>query len=350
MNNQETVNISGQLEAAALQILRKTPGLAVGPQKRPERPGPEATLDFAGSRKKVTIEFKRRANAATAWQLVHHATKRAPTPLLLVAGETTAEARQILLNHGINIVDGTGNAHIALPGLFFHIEARQPNDRDRPTHGQTRLAGKAGGVVQALLLQPERPWQVVDLAKEAHVSPALAHRILTRLEREKLLTVEGRGPNRVRRVANLGGLLDLYAEESVDRPNQMLGHLLAQTPEQIIERLTTGLGKAGIDYAITGAAAASFVAPFVTAIPVIDAWVSADVAPEEIHLACGARPVTDGANVIFLQGKNDTALLFREDVNDRWLANRFQIYVDLRRDPRRGKEQADYLRREVIKF
>ncbi len=350
MNKQESVNIAGSFEAAALEVLRKTSGLTVAPQKRTQRRGSDATLKFAGGRKKVAIEFKRRANAATAWQLVHYATTQAPTPLLLVAGETTAEARQILRNHGINIVDGIGNAHIALPGLFFHVEARQPNDRDRITHVQTRLAGKAGGVAQALLLQPDRPWQVVDLAKEAHVSPALVHRIFTRLEREKLLTVKGRGPNRVRRLTNPGGLLDLYAEENADRPNRILGHLLAQTPQQLIERLTTTLGKAGIDYAITGAAAASLVAPFVTAIPVIDAWISADVAPEEIQLASGVHPVTDGANVIFLQGKNDTALLFREDVNDRWLANRFQIYADLRRDPRRGKEQADYLRREVIKF
>jgi hypothetical protein len=60
--------------------------------------------------------------------------------------------------------------------------------------------------------------------------------------------------------------------------------------------------------------------------------------------------VTDGQNVVFLQERGDTPLRFRTRVKSLWLANRFQIYVDLRRDPRRGKEQAENLRQEVIGF
>jgi hypothetical protein len=56
----------------------------------------------------------------------------------------------------------------------------------------------------------------------------------------------------------------------------------------------------------------------------------------------------DGANVNFLQEKYDTPLAFRERRNGIWLANRFRIYVDLLRDPRRGREQAQHLRSEVI--
>lgn len=349
MNKDVSVNISGPLEASALRVLRNVPGLAVTPEKRAPNSDSDTTLKFPGVRRKVVVVFKQRANAATAWQLVHHATN-ASRPLLLVAGTTTAEAREILRNHGINVVDGIGNAHITLPGFFFHVEAPRPNGRTRSTHGQTRLAGKTGAVAQAILLNPDRALQIVDIAKESHVSPSLAHRVLTRLERERLLEAEGRGPKRVRRVTNPSGLLDLYAEENTDRPNRILGHLLAQTPEQLVKRLTTNLAKADVDYAITGAAAASAVAPFVTAVPIVELWVRDDAAPEDVHAASGAHPVTEGANVVFLQDRADTPLLFRENVNDRWLANRFQIYVDLRRDPRRGKEQADHLRREVIKF
>jgi AraC-like DNA-binding protein len=350
VNNQTSINIGGPLEAAALRVLRKIPGLTVVAEKPRQNGASDPTLKFPGGRRKVVVEFKQRANAATAWQLVHHASMNASKPLLLVAGTTTAEAREILRNHGVNVVDGIGNAHIALPGLFFHVEAPRPNDRDRTTPGRTRLAGKTGAVAQAILLHPDHALRVADVAKDAHVSPSLAHRVLTRLERERLLEAEGRGPKRVRRVINPSELLDLYAEENADRPNRILGHLLAQTPEQLSARLATNLTKAGIDYAITGAAAASVVAPFVTAIPIVELWVRDDAAPKDVHAASGAHPVTEGANVVFLQERADTPLLFRENVNDRWLANRFQIYVDLRRDPRRGKEQADHLRREVIKF
>jgi hypothetical protein len=78
--------------------------------------------------------------------------------------------------------------------------------------------------------------------------------------------------------------------------------------------------------------------------------VAATAAPEELLDAAGADPVTDGQNVVFLQGKDDTPLAFREEVDDLWVANRFRLYADLRRDPRRGREQADHLRQEVIGF
>ena len=58
--------------------------------------GVDAFLSFAGGRARVAVEIKQRANAATAWQLVHEADTRPDTPLLLVADETTAEARAIL--------------------------------------------------------------------------------------------------------------------------------------------------------------------------------------------------------------------------------------------------------------
>jgi len=114
--------------------------------------------------------------------------------------------------------------------------------------------------------------------------------------------------------------------------------------------LGTNLGRAGIDHALTGPAAASLVAPFITAVPVAEVWVTATAAPEELYDGAQADPVTDGQNVVFLQAKDDTPLAFREKKKGLWLANRFRLYADLRRDPRRGREQAEDLRREVIGF
>lgn len=336
-------------EANALRILRQIPGVtAIVREPRGRDRGVDAVLRFAGTRAPVAIEMKRRANAATAWQLVEYARAQPDTPVLLIADETTAEAREILERHGVAVIDGLGNAHLELPGLLLHLEGRaRPK---RPGGTPTRLSGKAGLVAQALLLQHERDWHVQDLAEEAGVSAGLAHRVVTRLEREELMTAKGTGPQRVRRLTNLGALLDLWAEENVDRPTRTLGHLLAQTPQRLVTKLGNNLGRAGTDYAMTGAAAASLIAPFVTAIPVVNLWVSAKAAPERLLDAAGAEPVTDGENVVFLQAKDDAPLRFREKHEGMWMANRFRLYVDLLRDPRRGREQAEHLRREVIGF
>ncbi|MCX6364894.1 MAG: hypothetical protein NTW58_12155 [Actinobacteria bacterium] len=340
------MKLEGPFEAEALRILRQIPGIVVSVGPPGADRGVDAFLDSAGGRVRVAVETRQRANAATAWQLVHAAEARAGAPLLLIADETTAEARAILGGHGIAVVDGLGNAHIESPGLLFHLEGRRRPRQSRPT----RLSGKAGLVAQALLLDPGRGWQVQDLANEAGASVGMTHRVLARLEAEGLVTAESKGRNRVRRVTKPAALLDLWAEESAERPLRTLGYLLAQTPRQLAKELGGSLGRSDVDYALTGAAAAGLVAPFVTAVPVVEVWVTATAAPEELCYAAGAGRVSDGQNVVFLQAKDDAPLAFRELADGLWVVNRIRLYGDLRRDPRRGREQADHLRREVIGF
>jgi len=344
------VKIEGGFEAEALRILRGTPGMTVVAEPRGLDRGVDAIIRFAGTRATVAIEFKHRANAATAWQLVQYARANPKRPIVVIAGETTAQAREILGDHNIGLIDGLGNAHIELPGLLFHLEGPLRESRPATTGPPTKLSGKAGLAAQALLLHPDRGWQIQDLAKDAGVSAGLAHRVLERLEEEAIVTSKGTGPKRVRRVANRTALLDLWTEENVERPTRTLGHVLAQTPQQLITKLGTNLERAGIDYALTGAAGASLLAPFVTAVPVVDVWVTATAAPDELRHKANAEPVTSGQNVVFLQAKDDTPLAFREQAKRLWVANRFRLYGDLLLDPRRGREQAEHLRREVIKF
>jgi hypothetical protein len=338
------VKLEGSFGAETLRILRQVPGLTVTAEARTGERRADALVEYAGGQARLAVEIRKRANAATAWQLVHETGQGAP--VLLIAEETTAGARAILEDHGIAVIDGLGNAHIELPGLLFHLEGRRPRQHARPA----RLTGKAGVIAQALLLGPRRDWRVQDLAREADVAIGLAHRVLTRLEAVGVVAIQGTGRNRVRRVANPTALLDLWTEETADRPTRTLAYLLAQTPLQLIRELGGKLKHAGIDHALTGTAVGSLMAPFVTAVPVVEVWVAAGAAPEEVYAAVGADPVVDGQNVVFLQGKDDTPLVFREQVDDLWVVNRFRLYADLRRDPRRGREQADYLRREVIGF
>lgn len=335
--------------AEALRILREVPGLMVVAEPRGKARWVDAILQFGDQRAPVAIEFKGRANAATAWQLIQHAKALPDTALLVVADETTAEARAILEQHGIGVVDGLGNAHIELPGLLIHLEGRQQARRpSKPA--PTRLRGKAGLAAQALLVHRDKEWQVRDLAEEAGVSVGLAHRVLARLENEGIVISEGAGPKRVRRMSNPTALLDLWTEEQDEPATRTPGFLLARSPRELIRRLGGNLDHAEIEYALTGSAGASLVAPFVTAIPVVELWVRSTASPEELHAGAGTQPVTDGQNVVFLQTRYDGPLAYRERTDDGWVANRFRLYADLRRDPRRGREQAGHLRTEVIGF
>lgn len=353
MNQRDTVNrpAGRRLEAEALRILREIPGVEV--IREPQRghaAGHDLVLMAGGKRTQVMVEVKNRVNAATAWQLVRHPRARRGTSLLLIAGETTAEARQILADHRIGVVDDMGNAHVELPGVLLHLEVQRKPRPTPTTVPPTRLRGKAGIAAVALLLHPERAWSVRDLAAEARVATGLAHRVLARLEAEGVVTAEGVGRNRRRRVTDPAAFLDLWTEESIEKTAPIFGFALAQTPQQLMRTVDARLEQAGIEHALTGPAAASLLAPFITAVPVIDLYVTDQVAATDLLAATEVEQVPDGHNIVFRQAADDAPLAFREEIDDVWIVNRFRLYADLRRDPRRGREQAERLRTEVIGF
>jgi DNA-binding transcriptional regulator YhcF (GntR family) len=344
------VKIEGALDAETARLLREVDGIEVAVREPRARRGGDITVRFAGVARPVDVELKQYLNAATAWQLVRHAEGAGDRYLLVVTDQATDEARGILERHGIGTVDGAGNAHMELPGLLLHIEGKRRTKEPRK-QGAIRLSGKAGLVAQALLLERDRVWQINDLAGEAAVSDALVHRVLARLEAEGLVAIEGTGPARVRRVVNATALLDLWAEENVDRAvERTTVFRLARTPKELVAVVAERLGKVDITYAVTRAAAAMALAPFVTSVPTVDAWIQSTITPKEVVKALDAELVETGANLVLSQTPGDAPLAFRREHEGTWLVNPVRLYYDLRKDPRRGREQADRLRQEVIGF
>ncbi|HEX8688636.1 MAG TPA: helix-turn-helix domain-containing protein [Solirubrobacterales bacterium] len=309
-------------------------------------------IRFAGSKTPVVIEARKRLNAAAARQIIALAEER-DLRVIAIAEETTADARRILAFHEIGIVDGLGNADLRLPGLWMHIGGHPERDHLKmptPAAPRARLSGKTGVAAQALLLEPERGWKVRELAARADVSGGLAHRVLVRLENEGLVRAEGSGPGKVRVLTDPGGLLDLLAEETAVRPLRTPAFRLAQSPKALIRGIAKALEGKEVDYALTGAGAASLVAPFISAVPIVEVWVSAYFMADRVLDEFGMEKAETGQNVELLQANDDGPLMFRQRTKWAWVANPFRLYIDLLHDPRRGREQAEILREEVIGF
>jgi hypothetical protein len=213
------------------------------------------------------------------------------------------------------------------------------------------VAAMAATPTQPQPRDPGRRWKIHDLANQADVSVGLVHRLFLRLESEKLVQAGGAGPQKTRHVTNPAALLDLWAEEMHDRGVQELrAFRLARDPTAQTSTLSRLLTEAKIDHAVTGAAAAAQVSPFITSVPVTDIWVTEFSALEDVAAATRAEEVREGHNVVFRHAKDDTPLAFRTRRDRTWLADNFRVFLDLRADPRRGREQADRLREDVIGF
>jgi hypothetical protein len=279
-------------------------------------------------------------------------------PRIVVAKSTTATARDVLMANGIGYVDAAGNAAIDVPGLHVRTGAApvygsfgasavivaSPKPAPSP-----RLAGRAGLLAQALLLEPDRAWTLDALAERAGVSTALAHRVVARLEAASVVTPTGRGPKKIRRLVAPGALLDLWAEEAVE-PGARRMPAYALLRGDVVREISTRLTESRIQHAMTGVAAADRRAPFMTAILLYEVRVAAVQSPESIVKASGARSVDAGPNLLFIQGVDDAELRFRREDDGVCLAAPTRIYLDALHDPRRGAEQAREYRLAVFGF
>ena len=352
VNKLHLMNIEGPLEKAVLRLLHEIPGVTAAPTGSTKR-RQDIVIRAGDVTHVVEIKAQRLTNAAAARQLVEYA-QHLPegTHLLLVARTTTEEARRLLEEQGVGVIDTQGNMRVKFPGLFLWTEGRPaPATREGQKEPPVKLTGKAGVAAQALLREPQRRWQVQDLAKAADVSVGLAHRVLVRLERENLVEVGGAGPKRTRRLENPTALLDLWAAEMRDRGGKQLRVFrLARDPRAQAKTLSRALTEAKIEHVVTGPAGAARLAPFVTAIPVTDIWVPDTELLNDVAAAAHANVVQEGHNIVLRQAAGNAPLAFRSKVDDVWTADLFRLFLDLRQDPRRGREQGDRLRKEVIGF
>lgn len=334
-----------ELEAEVLRVLRDIPGLDVETD-RPAGDGADAVIRGAGTQTPVAFEVKTRVNAANVHQIIHRASHTS-LPLVVIAREMTEGARTALAAEGIGTIDGLGNVRLELPGLLVRTDGTA---RPRRTKTRASLSGKTGLVAQAMLLDRGRSWHVAELAQHAGVSPALAHRALQRLVDLELVASQGAGPSKQRRLVEPSALFDLWVEEHRDRGRRHPAFLLAAGAEDLAAMVCRGLEATGVRYALTGAAAIARIAPILTSVPVVELWVEGLVDARALYTEIGADEVASGPNVVLQQERDDIPLAYRTRRDGVWFANVCRLYFDARRDPQRGPEQADHLRREVIGF
>ena len=337
----------------AVAAIRHVPGVQ-RVEAAPEDSEADLVVRIAGLRRPVFVELKRHADAATAHVVGASVPRRERNRWLLAAETTTAGARDALTAQGVGYVDAAGNANIEMPGLIVRtgsFGAGAIITAPKPPPVPTRLAGKAGLVAQALLLDRDRAWRVGDLADVADVSDGLAHRVLARLEKSGVVAAEGRGPAKTRRVVSPAALLDLWAEEDGEpKSRRTAAYMLGRPGGDLGALASERLNSAGIAYAATGVAAAALFAPALTSVPVTQIRVAASASPAAVIKALDARPAEEGFNLVLVQVDGDFGLRFRRLYQGRWLAAATRIYLDALRDPRRGREQADEFRRVVVGF
>lgn len=278
---------------------------------------------------------------------------------VFIAGALSTGAREVLRQHEIGYADLGGTLRLKLEfrdkDSNLMLEHEVDRERPPPKEGERRIgspfAGRRSQVVVALLHNPNTWLKVMDLSKQAQVSPGVVSQTLQVLERENLIEVRGQGPLKERRLTQPAKLLDLWAEAPRLHPYEVSRWYCWTTNfDALLQSLSAKLDEAKIDYAVTREAAANLLVQHLSSVNQVHIAVPQS---EPIHVVAewlGLKSAQEGDNVVLLQAKSQTPFLYSEMKDGIRLANLPQLYVDLRHAPGRAKELAAELRQRQMGY
>jgi DNA-binding transcriptional ArsR family regulator len=182
------------------------------------------------------------------------------------------------------------------------------------------FSGRRAHVLHGLLMRREDWLGVTELAEDVSASPSTVSMVLTELERLDWLDSRGQGPGKQRRVSQPAALLDAWATSLRQQPAEAMRRFFV--PGVKVDALAAGLegvcSSHGIGYAVTPEAAAQRYALLSNVSQVrirLPVGSTAEAALGEL----GARPVSEGANLVVIDAKSPGDLLFRQRVDAVWL-------------------------------
>jgi DNA-binding transcriptional ArsR family regulator len=317
-------------------------------------------LSIAGREMVLLVEVKRavypRDVRQVLWQLRDarnaYAHEHKSNVVPLVAAESISEgARELLRAENVGFFDMGGSLFVPAKGAYLYIDRPVPKTIEKSV--RSLFIGKRSQVLHALLMKREEWLGVTELSHRAEVSPATASETLAALERMEWVSTRGQGPSKERRLSNASGLLNEWRTQ-VQASRQPLSRRRYYVPGGDLTVVTRAIAehceRERIEYALTQEAAAQRYAPFLSSYSRVAIRIPPIGGVEALLASIDARLVIEGANVDILETRTQGEFLFREKIDQLWLASPVQVYLDLLRGEGRSRDMAEHLRKEILRI
>ena len=261
-----------------------------------------------------------------------------------VAPYVSPQSAALVRQNGCGYLDLSGNCYLAFDNVIIEKEGK-PNVRPTTRPLKALFAPRATRVVRVLLVEAERSWRLEELGRAAEVSLGHAHNVVKRLEELEWMARSAAGRFRLQRP---GELLDAWRDAYSYRVSAATVFVApSENKRRVMEGLARQAGTLGQPYAFTLHAGASLVGPQVR-VATVHCYVAGDAEP--LARALGLQPI-EGEGGVYLLTPYDQGVFYapitKGGLRVVCLA---QLYVDLYHHERRGREQADKLRRDAIGF
>jgi hypothetical protein len=183
---------------------------------------------------------------------------------------------------------------------------------------------------------------VVELAEAASVAPSYAVKLLQDLVRAGWVKKADRGYALVqpRELLNSWAQAVVFGSRQAQRRFVVAGDV-----EEVERRFVEAAGRLRARYALTLFSGARRRAPFVRA-SVAHAYFEGN--PGRLAAEIGARPISEGGNLVLVEPDDDAVFLALQEVEGARVVSDARLYVDLFHFEARGREQAEFLLDSVL--
>lgn len=268
--------------------------------------------------------------------------------ILLLSTYFSMGTQEFLNKQNINFIDLSGNYRIKRSlgnsnnkqNVFIRMAGRS-NQYPSKDKSVDIFSAKSSRIIYALLSNYPKKFLSIDLAKTANVSPALVTKVMANLAEKGFVNVKRR---KGITVIEPDLLLDEWASQYSTKKKTIVGRYYLNIKPN--ENLLKKVYKLVLPYspAITGSAGASLVAPFA------DVYMVELYATKYMDKPDGLISVNSGENIRVYQPYDEQIIDRTQSIKDITVVDNIQLYLDLISNPRRGREQAEFLREQAIQF
>lgn len=316
-----------------------------------------ATLLPADSRKRVRLVIEARARlnprealAACAQLGAHggrdesHRQRRGFDAVILACPYVSARVAEICREHGVGYLDQAGNCDIRANGLVVHVAGR-PNVAPDTRSLARPFTPKGSRVARLILAEPQRTWQIQELATKGRISLGLAFKAKDALLREGFVEErEGRIALRDGR-ALLGAWSAMY--KAPTRRTQLYIMDEVDHAEQAVAKWCE---RHRVEYGLAEFSGAWRLAPMVRhkqASVCLRESTSRDLLAG-LMKSLDAKPVETGSNLAILVTADESVFMDVRSVENVRVLSPVQLFLDLAPLRGRGREAADEVLRRVL--
>lgn len=294
------------------------------------------------------IELKASGSLGHVFRSVHEVRAMAsqlPTSMipLLVVPFMGESARAYCDEVGIAWLDLSGNAKIVAPGLFVHTVGHENKFR-RPGRTESPFGPRGSRVARWILMNPNQVVRQRALATATGLNEGYVSRVVGRLIEMGLVERGQRGIQ----ATNTDRLLDAWRDEyRFDRHTVIRGHIAVAAGESIVEKVGHNLSEAGVEYAVTGLAAAWY---WIRYARYRLSTVFLRVAPSSYLLeALEFRETSRGFNTWLVVPQDEGAFAGVSQIDGIFCVHPIQVYLDLKSHPERAEEVAEETRARLLR-